>query len=592
MGTVALTAGRGPALGGRAGRAALLVFGIALALLAEGTRLRAGWPATWVVVDVVPGLCLLLAGAIAWPRRPDTRMGLAMMLAGIAWYSGTLAATMNPSVDRIAYAFQGYYDAILAWLVLAYPTGRLAMRGAGLVVAALFGVLLARSAFRLLAFRTSTEYDLSQAAEVERYIAELTVRDNGDAVFRVLIAALMVAVLVLLARRIVLDSSLTRRIAWPMLIAGVAIAAGVVVKLGALAVATNPDERFDAWALADVVTAASGGGVAIAFLIGLVRGRLARQSVADLVLDLETREGRPALRDTVAKALRDPSLEILYPAAEGSYIDAAGQPRRLPDAPDRATTRIEAGGRTLAVLVHDPAIREQPELTRSVIAAVRLAIENERLAAEVRAQLAEVRASRARIVAAGDAERRRIERDLHDGAQQRLVTLALRLQMARRAVEPASGEGARMLDAATRELEAAIGELRELARGLVPSALATDGLRGAITALAERTPIPVRLDVTDGRFEVDVETAAYFVVAEALTNVVRHARASTASVTVAASAGLVRVEIVDDGVGGADAGDGSGLRGLHDRVAALGGTLAIESRPGGGTAIRAELPCG
>lgn len=590
MGGVTLTASRAT-VGGVAARAALLVAGLALAAVAEGTRLRAGWPVSWVLVDVVPGLCLLVAGAVAWQRRPDTRIGLAMMLAGVAWYSGTLTATMNPSIDRIGYAFQGYYDGILAWLVLAYPTGRLLTRNARLVVAAVFGVLVARTAFRFLVFRTNADFDFAQAAEIDRYVAEATIRDTGDAIFGVLIACLMAVVLTLLLRRIALDSTPARRIAWPMVIAGVAVAAGVVVKVVALAVATNADQRFDAWALGDIVTAASGGAVAIAFLVGLVRGRLARQSVADLVLELETGEGRPALRDTVARALRDPSVELLYPGPAGAYLDATGSERQLPKDPDRGMTRIEAGGRTLAVLVHDPAIQEQPELTRSVIAAVRLAIENERLAAEVRAQLDEVRASRARIVSAGDAERRRIERDLHDGAQQRLVTLALRLQMARAAAQPESPEAAAMLEAGTSELEAAIRELRELARGLNPSALETDGLRGAIAALAERTPIPVAVNVTDERFHVDVETGAYFVVAEALTNVVRYARATGAAVEVAASNGVVRVQISDDGVGGADPGAGTGLRGLHDRVAALGGTFTVESPAGGGTAVRAELPC-
>ena len=591
MGAVTLTASR-DTVGGRAGRAGLLIAGLALATLAEGTRLQAGWPVSWVLVDMVPGVCLLVAGAVAWQRRPDTHMGLAMMLAGVAWYSGTLTATLNASVDRVGYAFQGYYDGILAWLVLAYPTGRLLARPARVVVAAVFAALVVRTAFRFLVFRTNADYDFAQGAEIDRYISEMTIRATGDAIFGVLIAGLMGIVLILLLRRIAIESAVARRIAWPMVAAGVAVAAGVVVKVVTLAAATNPAERFDAWALGDIVTAASGGAVAIAFLVGLVRGRLARQSVADMVLELGTGEGRSALRDTVARALRDPSLELLYPSPDGGYLDASGRERQLPGADDRATTRIDAGGRTLAVLVHDPAIREQPELTRSVVAAVRLAIENERLAAEVRAQLAEVQASRARIVSAGDAERRRIERDLHDGAQQRLVTLALRLQMARAATEPTSSQAAEMLEAGTRELEGAIAELRELARGLNPSALETDGLRGAIAALAERTPIPAEVDVTDKRFDVDVETGAYFVVAEALTNVARYARATSVKVRVIASDDVLRVEIVDDGVGGVDPEAGSGLRGLQDRVAALGGTLTVASPAGGGTAVRAELPCG
>ena len=342
------------------------------------------------------------------------------------------------------------------------------------------------------------------------------------------------------------------------------------------------------------MTALTGSAVAIAFVVGLVRGRLARQRVADLVLELGVGEERPALQSVIARALGDPTLELLYPAEAGDgFIDVNGQPAALPAvrSGSRTVTRIEAGGRTFAVLVHDPVVTEQPELMRSVIAAVRLALENERLAAEVRAQLGEVRASRARIVAAGDEQRRRIERDLHDGAQQRLVTLALRLQMARDGASAVDGELGVALDAASRELEGAIGELRELARGLHPAILATEGLRPAIEALAERTPLPVTVAVLGERVDASIESTAYFVVAEALTNVVRYADASCATVRTAMVGEALVVEVEDDGVGGADPGVGSGLRGLADRVAAVGGRFSVESPMGGGTRIRAELPC-
>jgi signal transduction histidine kinase len=410
----------------------------------------------------------------------------------------------------------------------------------------------------------------------------------------------MLAVLVLLLRRAIVESRLARRIAWPMLVAGIAVAAGVVVEFGTVVLATSSPDRFDAWALANTVNAATGAGVAIALLVGLVRGRLARQSVADLVLELGDPAGRTALRDVVARALRDPSAELLYPGEGGRYHDATGAERSVPPPAggDRATTRIGADGKVLAVLVHDPAIAEQPELLRSVIAAIRLALENERLAAEVRAQLAEVQASRARIVAAGDEQRRRIERDLHDGAQQRLVTLALRLEAARESASPggpgasADPELSAALAAASRDLAAAIAELRDLARGLHPAALATDGVLAAIEALCDRTPIPVDVHVTEDRFPEVVETAAYFVVAEALTNVVRYASATRASVTIAQVDRQLVVQVTDDGDGGADPSRGTGLRGLEDRLAAVGGRLTVISPPGKGTTVRAELPCG
>jgi signal transduction histidine kinase len=343
-----------------------------------------------------------------------------------------------------------------------------------------------------------------------------------------------------------------------------------------------------------VATSAGGAMVAVALAIGVVRSRLARGTVADLVVELGATPDRPAIRDVIARALGDPSVEVLYPTAlPDQFVDADGVARELPPGShaDRIATRLEAEGRTIAIVVHDAALADQPELVRSVAAAARLAIDNERLAAEVRAQLAEVRASRARIVAAGDEQRRRIERDLHDGAQQRLVTLALHLQMARARVEAGDPGASAALDKASAELALALIELRRLARGLHPSALEGEGLRAAIEMLADRSTVRVAVDVPDQRFPAEVESTAYFVVAEALTNVARHADASAVSVTARELDGQLVIDVRDDGVGGAAPNHGSGLRGLEDRVAAVGGRLRVDSRPGAGTVIHAELPC-
>jgi signal transduction histidine kinase len=244
------------------------------------------------------------------------------------------------------------------------------------------------------------------------------------------------------------------------------------------------------------------------------------------------------------------------------------------------------------LLVSDPALTEaDPGLVAAVGSVAGLALENSRLTAEVRAQLEDVRASRARIVEAGDAERRRVERDLHDGAQQRLVTLAVRLQLGRDALgDEADPATARLLDAASAELDNALAQLRELARGIHPAILAEAGLGPAIRSLAERSAVPVRVTASDERSPTRVETAAYYVVAEALTNVVRYAAASEATVSVERSDGVLLVRVADDGVGGADPERGSGLRGLEDRVAAVGGTLTVTSPPHAGTTILAEFP--
>jgi signal transduction histidine kinase len=592
VGSLPLTSTRSPRIP-RLAAVGLVIGGLAFAAWTEAMRLAAGWHLDWVVVDVLPGIAFLLCGFIAWVRRPESRIGPVMVLTGFAWYSGTAAASRDPVIDRLGYAFQGYYDGLLAWLVLAYPTGRLSGRAARLVVAALFATLAVRTVFRLAAFRTSTDYDFAIPTEVDRYIADLTFRDMGESLFRTAIAGLMLVVLVLLVRRILTETGVARRIAWPMIVAGLAVGAGALVEFGALAVASTPSERFGAWALGDLVNSATGAGVAVMFVVGLVRGRLARQAVADLVVDLGDADDRPALREVVGRALRDPTVELVYPTPGGtSYINTVGMERPIPVASaDRAVTRIDAGDETVAVLVHDPAIAEQPELLRSVVAAVGLAIQNERLAAEVRSRLEEVRASRARIVAAADEQRRRIERDLHDGAQQRLVTLALRLQTARMTAAPSDAGLIEVLDAAARDLDGAITELRELARGLHPAVLATDGLGPAIEMLAARTPLRINVDVPDRRFDERVEATAYFVVAEALTNVVRYALAEAATVRVAELDGMLQVEVSDDGVGGADPAKGSGLRGLEDRVAAVGGDLFVESPAGGGTTVRAVIPC-
>jgi signal transduction histidine kinase len=235
---------------------------------------------------------------------------------------------------------------------------------------------------------------------------------------------------------------------------------------------------------------------------------------------------------------------------------------------------------------------DDPTLIDAAAAAARISLENARLQAETRAQLVQVQESRARLVTAADEERRRIERDIHDGAQQRLVALGLQLRtVQRRLGTETDPEVERLLEATVNELQVAVDELRELARGVHPVILTEDGLGAALESLAARTPFPVELDTFDDRLPAPVEAAAYFVASEALANVAKHAQASKASVTARRRNGTVEIVVTDDGVGGARAEEGSGLRGLVDRVEALGGQLKIESPAGGGTRIVGKIPC-
>ncbi len=401
----------------------------------------------------------------------------------------------------------------------------------------------------------------------------------------------LTAIAILLVRRWRAASSTQRRGLGPVLLVGVGTL--VLLSLSLLGdVSGWPDGEAEN--VIDIAGLCLMASVPFAFLAGLMRSHLSRAAaVSDLVARLGEAGRRRGLRDALADGLGDPSLSLAYwvPAQE-RYVDESGEPVDLDGADERGLTHVDHDGEPVAVIRHSPELAEEPELLQGVAAAAGLALENERLNVELRARVEELRASRARIVEAADSERRRLERDLHDGAQQRLVSLALDLRLAAGKLDADPAAARQLLDAAAGELADATTELRELARGLHPAVLSDRGLRPALEALAGRAPVPVELDETPAeRLPAAVESASYFVVAEALTNVARYAQASRAAVTVSRANGRVEVEVTDDGVGGADPEAGSGLRGLADRVAALDGRLEVVSPHGGGTTVRAVIPC-
>jgi signal transduction histidine kinase len=328
----------------------------------------------------------------------------------------------------------------------------------------------------------------------------------------------------------------------------------------------------------------------LAFLAGLLHAQLARTAVADLVLEL--RGGVSDLRPALSRALRDPTLTIAYWLPQfGSWADPDGRPVDVPTDVARVTP-IELDAPHAAVLIHDPALRDEPELLDAVSAAAAFALQTGRLEAELRARVEELRGSRERVLQAGQEERRRLERDLHDGAQQRLVALSLSLGVLQARLDP-DPEVEAQLVRARNDIAVSLSELRNLARGLHPAVLSAHGLAVALESLAATAPVPVRLNVElEDRVSEAVEVAAYYVVSESLTNIGKHAHASSATVDVRRYDGRVIVEVVDDGAGGADADRGTGLRGLADRVEALGGRLQIWTPRGSGTRVRAQLPCG
>jgi signal transduction histidine kinase len=300
----------------------------------------------------------------------------------------------------------------------------------------------------------------------------------------------------------------------------------------------------------------------------------------------------PDLREPLARALRDPSLTLAYWLPEfATWVDQEGRSVPSPDeTPGRGTALIARDGEPVAALLFDPLLRAEPELVDAITAAAAIALENDRLQVELKARLQELQESRTRMVEAGQRERQRLERNLHDGAQQRLVALSLELGRLEASLDPTSSARLRR---ARQEIAVSLEELRDVASGIYPAVLSGHGLAVALESLADRAPVPLALSLSiDGRLPATVEAAAYYVVCEALANVGKHAQATSASVQVGLVDRRVVVEVIDDGVGGADTEKGSGLRGLADRVESLGGHLRIWTPRDGGTRVWAEIPCG
>jgi signal transduction histidine kinase len=482
--------------------------------------------------------------------------------------------------------FEQFWLVVLGHLFLAFPTGRLTSRfDRALVVAAYVwwflvdGVLVAFADPVANGWPYDNPFFVFADPGLERVVV---------AVESIVSSAIGLLFLFAIVRHWRTATAAGRRILAPIVWASIPTIAVVVSRIFVGVFGLHGMEVLTDGALGILALTTLPAG----FAVGLLRSRLGRSRVGDLVVELGEAQAPGRVRDTLANILRDPSLRIAYRRpSSAAYVDEAGRPISI-DATAQAVIPIERAGEQIAALLHDPAVSGDPDLLRSAVAATRLAVENERLAAEVRAQLEEVRASRVRIVEAGDVERRRVERNLHDGAQQRLLTLSLGIRRLRDQLPEGTDPSVRpRLDDLVDQLQQGIDELRELARGIHPAILSEQGIAGAVASLADRSTVPVTIEhAPDARFADSVEATVYFVVAESLANVAKYASASRARVSITAIDGTVDVEVVDDGVGGADPARGSGLLGLIDRVEAIGGRLTIESPRGAGTIVRAEVP--
>jgi signal transduction histidine kinase len=517
---------------------ALIPAGLALGVAAEWASYETG-ELELAIADLVAGWALLGCGLVAWSGRSESRVGPLMVATGVAWFLGSL-------VPGALYLHRGP----LAHLLLSYPSGRLTRRRDRVVVGAAYvdGAIepLARSPGVTLALCASIA-----VAAIAGYLGETGPR---------------------------------RRVRLVPAVGATAIA--LVLGFAAVARLVGWDAGVATLLVYEIVLAA----IAVGLLADLLRGRWSQAAVTGLVVDLGGLWEPVTLRDRLARALGDSSLQLGYWLAdERRYVDERGRSLALPGADaDRAITPVDRQGEHVAVLVHDPSVLDDPVLAEAVAAATRIAVANVRLRAEVGARVEQLAASHRRIVEAADAQRRRLQRELHQGAERRLVAVSAHVDTL--SVQVGESRAGELFGDVQEQLRAARVELSELARGIHPPALATGGLAAALPELARRAQIPVDVHVDGRRGPEAVEAAAYFVCAEALANVAKYAQASRASVHVAHHDARLEVAVSDDGVGGADPNLGSGLRGLADRVEALGGGLSVESPRGAGTRLVAEIP--
>ncbi len=569
-------------------RVAALLVGTALAVFTQ-------WP-TWdtapalAVVNTVVTVAFVVTGVVMAQQPGQLGNGRLLALSGIAWSGVWLDGWDDPTLSMIALFCPAPYVAAAGAVLLRYPGKRL--RPVERIYIVVVGVWL--TAIYLTSAFTPGMADVGHLGREPYRPSPLfpaeaaSVITTADWVGSLVLAVLFVVLLAFKARR---ARGLDRGELVPVYVGAVATGVSMLLYRVGKMLADSDDQLTEL----RLLHALSLLAVPIAFAGAALRRRLERGAVADVVVGLSGAATAEEVRDRLRTALRDPSLEVLYwVPEESSYVSTAG--RLVTDPPESDTAdrlvvpvRASDGGR-LALVLADPSLRRHGRPLTAAVSAAGLALENARLQAGIRAQLEQVRASRARIVEAGLAERRRLERDLHDGAQQRLLALTMQLGAVRTAVADETTRS--LVDTARSDLREAVAELRDLARGLHPAVLSQAGLSAALESVAERLPVPVSLDVPSGRFEPTVESAAYFLACEAMTNAAKHADASSVRVCVRPLPDRLLVEVLDDGVGGAAASPGGGLAGLQDRVAALGGTLTVDSPPGQGTRITASIPCG
>jgi signal transduction histidine kinase len=542
-------------------------------------------PAWVAALPAAAAAIYLSVGVLAWSRRPSSGIG-ALLTAGAA----TLLLAGMINTDRAVLIAVGRVTAtvilaVVVHLLVAFPTGRLTSRPSRVLVATAYVTAIVLEAPLYLFSAFPSPYDALQVADRPDLVraGELLQRGVGLVVVGVTAAVLV--------RRLHGATIGQRRVLLPLYVYGVVAvlfvpltASMVGPLLGWTAVTTF------------VVQAVLLMLIPVAFGASILRGGFARTAeIEALGAWLGADEGgRPSLRDALAGSLGDPSLELAFwIPGRRRYVDGGGRPVTLPvDGSGWSSVEIDLAGQRVGAISYDSTLIDEPELVRTAGRVVAIAVDRDRLIADMRVKQEALRQSRRRIVEAGDRERRRIERNLHDGAQQRMMSVALGLRLAEARVDGTNPEVRALITGAADELDDAMRHVRELARGLHPALLADAGLAGALESLSERSSIPVRLSIRlDTELPEPIQVGAYYVVAEAVTNAAKHSGADRVTISAECRGGRLLVEIVDDGAGGATVRPGSGLEGIADRVDSLGGRLDLASPAAGGTRLVVDLPC-
>jgi signal transduction histidine kinase len=543
----------------------------------------------------------LAVGLYTWSRAGE-RFGLLIMALGGGWFLTTLAESGNELVYTLGRTAGWLETVLLVYVILAFPSGRLSgetdrvlVGAVGLVVLTTFLPRLALAQdFEIPSPYTSCTGDCPDNAFF------LLDREPGfvDAVMRPLSAlaafAVMAAVLVRLQGRIRDATPLGRRMFTPVVVIGVVYVGFVGV--GVIARLVDPN----AWQLEVLawLIALAGPAIALGFLGGLLRWRLFAGSALERLAEcLSTVPDASSLRLAFADAFGDPTIQIAYPAGDSDeeWISSSGDPMTLPEpGSGRKVSEVCNHGAVVAAVIYDDALDASPRLVDAGVSMAGMVLDNQRLTAETQAALRQVRRSRARMAASADRERRRIERDLHDGAQQRLVALRIELELAEDLVRDDPERGVERLREFEHQLDEALEELRSLAHGVYPPLLADRGLTEALRAAAQRFRQGAKLDARDvGRYPQEVESAVYFCVLEALQNVLKHAGdARNVVVRIDGASPELRFSVSDDGAGTGNGAlqEGAGITNMHDRLGSVGGDVSVTSTPGVGTLVQGRVP--